>query len=101
MEDGKTEKRRGVKQIRLIIAGDVQGVGFRAWVLTIAKELQLVGWVKNREDGTVEVVAQGQNDALEPFIRKCRRGPPLAVVKNVTTQWQQSPEAFLSFQVIY
>lgn len=51
----------------LLVAGRVQGVGFRWATLEIANELGLVGWVKNRADGQVEIVVQGQHAAVRTF----------------------------------
>ena len=49
-----------MKRIHLIISGDVQGVGYRAWTKRQAKDLGIVGWVKNREDKAVELVGEGE-----------------------------------------
>lgn len=65
---------------RLTIAGRVHGVGFRAWVLERAQVLGLSGWVRNRRDGTVEVLLDGETAAVEEMVRACRRGPRLAEV---------------------
>jgi len=66
---------------RLIIAGDVQGVGYRAWMTRMAIRLGVSGWVRNRGDGTVEALVHGDPAAVEELLRACRRGPPAA---NVT-----------------
>jgi len=67
----------------LRIGGRVQGVWFRAWTVRAATELGLSGWVRNRSDGTVEVLAIGPPDALERFVAACHRGPPRAEVSSV------------------
>lgn len=90
-----------MKRVHLIISGDVQGVGFRSWVLRVARELGLVGWVTNREDDTVEIVAEGKQLDLEDLLARCRRGPELAVVKAVDVRWEQATGEFMSFVVIY
>ena len=61
-----------MKRAHLIISGDVQGVGFRAWIVRQAKEFSLTGWVKNREDGAVELVAEGVRQSLEELIKRCQ-----------------------------
>jgi acylphosphatase len=66
--------------IRLIIHGRVQGVGYRAWARREATRLGLDGWVRNRGDGTVELVAAGTAENLLAFVGLCERGPPAARV---------------------
>ncbi|GAB0113101.1 acylphosphatase [Acidisoma sp. C75] len=68
---------------RLIIAGQVQGVGFRAWASERAAELGIAGWVRNRTDGTVEALISGTADAVEEMARACRRGPRHAQVLDI------------------
>ncbi|HEY2483226.1 MAG TPA: acylphosphatase [Caulobacteraceae bacterium] len=69
--------------IHLIISGCVQGVGFRWWVRARAQRLGLSGWVRNRADGTVELVAAGSAEAVEQLAAGCRRGPSSARVVSV------------------
>jgi acylphosphatase len=69
--------------VRLIIRGRVQGVGFRWWARAEARRLDLRGWVRNREDGTVELAAAGPPAAIEALIEACRRGPEAAQVRSV------------------
>jgi acylphosphatase len=68
---------------RLSIRGRVQGVGYRDAAVQAAFELRVQGWVRNRRDGSVEAVVQGEADAVERFVAWCRRGPPLARVTHV------------------
>ncbi|MGH9133323.1 MAG: acylphosphatase [Ilumatobacteraceae bacterium] len=65
---------------RVIVSGRVQGVYYRGTCRTVARELGVRGWVRNRGDGTVEVVAEGSRDAVGELIAWCREGPPLADV---------------------
>lgn len=90
-----------MKRVHIIISGDVIGVGFRAWALRAARELNLTGWIKNREDDTVEIVAEGKQLDLEDILARCRRGPELAVVKSVDVRWEEATGEFLSFEVVY
>jgi acylphosphatase len=69
--------------VRLRITGRVQGVGYRAWVAEEARALGLSGFVRNRLDGSVELVARGQAWALATLEQACRRGPPGARVDGV------------------
>jgi acylphosphatase len=65
------------------IAGHVQGVGFRAFVLHEAERLGVNGWVRNRNNGDVEALLAGADAAVEKLIAACRRGPPQARVVNL------------------
>jgi acylphosphatase len=77
---------------RLLIAGRVQGVGFRDWLVEQAEALGLDGWVRNRADGSVEALIAGETDAVEELARLCRRGPRLAVVRSITEELADPPE---------
>jgi acylphosphatase len=72
--------------LRLVIHGRVQGVGFRAWTAHHATGLGLRGWVRNRADGTVELLAIGPPQAVEDLAARCVRGPRLAQVDTVDRQ---------------
>ncbi len=69
--------------LRLTIRGEVQGVGYRAWAVDAARRLGLDGWVRNRRDGSVELLAIGPEAAVELLENACRRGPAAAAVTSV------------------
>lgn len=71
---------------RLRIRGRVQGVGFRFHMQRKARELGVAGWVRNRLDGTVEAVVQGAPDAVDAIIAAARRGPPGAIVREISIE---------------
>ena len=73
-----------------MIRGDVQGVGFRYFVLRKAQQLGLRGWVRNNDDGTVELVAEGARQDLEQLKRAVEEGPRMARVDRVDTSWQSA-----------
>ncbi len=77
---------------RLVIAGRVQGVGFRAWIVEKARELGVDGWVRNRGDGAVEVLIAGDVAAVEELSRACRRGPRFAEVVRIDEELAEPPE---------
>ena len=68
---------------RLVIHGLVQGVGFRYSLQREALRLGLVGWVRNRRDGTVEAIACGSESAVQAMVSWAHRGPPAARVESV------------------
>ncbi len=68
---------------RLRIRGRVQGVGFRMYLQREAQRHGVTGWVRNRHDGSVEAVVQGEADAVGAVIAWARHGPPSARVTNV------------------
>ncbi len=88
-----------MERVHLIIFGDVQGIGFRSWALRYAQGKPISGWVKNREDGTVEIVAEGQKEELEALIALCRKGPDLAWVAKVEVAWQEATGELFTFEV--
>lgn len=91
-----------MSRVRLIITGDVQGVGFRAWVRRYARDTSLLtGWVKNRDDGTVEVLAEGGKKDLEEFIKQCEQGPEVAWVQGVEVTWEEATDELVGFEVVY
>lgn len=68
---------------RLLIEGRVQRVGYRDWAVRMARQLGVVGWVRNLQDGRVEILADGDDLALDSFVESCREGPPHAEVVRV------------------
>jgi acylphosphatase len=72
--------------VRLVIEGRVQGVGYRWWVVETARGMGLDGWVRNRADGSVEVLAMGEGDDLGRLARACGGGPSGAVVVSVMVE---------------
>ncbi len=90
-----------MKRVRIIVSGDVQGVGYRSWAKGKAKELGLSGWVKNRDDGAVEIVAEGSKSKLEEMIVLCQKGPEVAWVKEVIVEWEKAVGEFVVFEVVY
>lgn len=74
----------GRRAVRLVIAGEVQGVFYRAWTQERARALGLAGWVRNRRDGGVEALLSGPAEQVETMIALCRQGPPAARVEEVS-----------------
>ena len=74
------------QRARLTISGRVQGVGFRAWGLTTATNLGLQGWIRNLENGSVEILCEGEQGAVEKMIAACGQGPQFAKVTDVEVE---------------
>ncbi len=82
------KKKSAVPECRahIVYLGRVQGVGFRYTAEQIALELGLTGWVKNLPDGSVEVMAEGESEAMRRFEMALRQGPPAARVEDVDVE---------------
>lgn len=85
------------KRVQLIITGDVQGVGFRSFIKIQAESLGLTGWVRNRRDGAVEALAEGETQTLETLIKLCRQGPEVAGVEDIKDEWSEATGEFPDF----
>jgi len=83
------------------IHGRVQGVFYRASTQREAVARGLSGWVRNRADGTVELVAEGPREACESLLDYCRQGPPAARVTAVDVEWSAATGANDGFGVRY
>ena len=91
----------GKERLEATVKGRVQGVGFRYHVLQLARQLGLTGYVRNRWDGSVEVVAEGERSELERLLAYLQAGPRSATVTEVQTNWQAASGIFDSFEVRY
>jgi acylphosphatase len=87
-----------IEATHIIVHGRVQGVWFRAGSKEQADELGLLGWVKNRPEGTVEIHVEGEKIQLEKFIVWCRKGTPAADVTSLDIDWIMAQE-FKSFDI--
>ena len=83
------------RSVRLIIAGRVQGVGFRDFVRREAEARGLRGWVRNRRDGAVEALVAGPAPEVEELIAACWRGPPASRVADIQVETLSSAGADL------
>ncbi len=85
---------------KLIISGRVQGVYFRASAREVAHTQQLLGWVRNRSDGDVETVVEGEEEAVQRFITWCHDGPAGAHVAAVQIAMQPYTGEFHDFRIM-
>jgi acylphosphatase len=90
-----------MKRLDATIHGRVQGVAFRAYTQNEATRLGVRGWVTNQYDGSVRVVAEGDEIALRKLLTWLHHGPPAAHVTQVETIWGEDSGEFDSFQVRY
>lgn len=87
------------KRVHLQINGNVQGVFFRISTRDQARQLGLMGWVRNLADGSVEAVAEGTEDDLTRLISWCETGPPGAKVHRVKPRWEEPKGKYTGFNV--
>lgn len=86
-------------RLKALVKGRVQGVGFRGYVLQHAANLGLTGWVRNTYIGDVEVLAEGQREALDKLIEVLESGPRSAFVIEVQREWLSASGEFDMFEV--
>lgn len=72
--------------VRITVTGRVQGVGFRMFVQRHAAALRLDGWVRNRRDGSVEIMASGEPRQVDQLVERATTGPALAKVEEITVR---------------
>ncbi len=89
-----------LKQLNLVIRGRVQGVYFRASAQREAKRLGLTGWVKNRSDGSVEILAEGEETSIRELYGWAQKGPSAARVDRVDTRWRSFSGDFPDFRIV-
>ncbi len=88
-------------RVHLIIEGRVQGVWFRDSTRNEAISLGVSGWVKNRSDGTVEVLAEGPEDQVKKLVLWCHKGPPYAEVIRVQETREEWKGGFDTFDIVF
>lgn len=88
-------------RVHVIISGSVQGVFFRMETMRTADRLGVLGWVRNRSNGTVESIFEGDRDQVDAMLSWCREGPPHARVTDVKIDWEKYTGEFARFEVTY
>lgn len=91
----------GRRRVRIVVSGRVQGVGFRYSTVYEASRLSLSGWVRNRRDGTVEILAEGRPEDVEALIRWCRQSPPGSRVTSVQHSEEPTQPPLQGFEIRY
>lgn len=87
-------------RIRITVSGVVQGVGFRYYTYRTANKLALAGYVKNKKDGSVEVVVEGDKSKLLKFVEELRIGPPGSAVENFHINWEDPKNDLNEFRIL-
>jgi acylphosphatase len=87
------------KRVRVVVHGDVQGVGFRAACQAEATKSGVQGWVHNKWDGSVEALFEGPEEAVDHMIRWCERGPRMADVERVEQHEATEPAPPGTFRI--
>ena len=93
--------KQASESLHATVHGRVQGVNFRYYTQLNARALNLTGWVRNRPDGAVEVVAEGPRSALEQLLAFLNEGPSHAWVDRVDVEWLPASGRFSHFQVVH
>lgn len=86
-------------EIRCVVSGKVQAVAYRAYVEVSATELKLSGYIRNLQDGTVEVVAQGDPTTLKEFVEHLHEGSLLSEVEAVAVEWGSVKKSYDDFSI--
>ncbi len=87
-------------RMKIVVHGVVQGVGFRYYTYRVAKKMALQGYVTNRRDGTVEVVAEGERPKLLRLVEELRIGPPGSSVQNLNLRWEDPKGDLRDFKIL-
>ena len=86
-------------RLHIFVSGRVHGVGFRMFAYDAAQRLNLVGWVRNRFNGDVEIVAEGNRQKLEILLGMVRQGPPVSLVTDIKFNWEEPTGSFYRFEL--
>jgi acylphosphatase len=90
------------KQVRarVMITGKVQGVCFRAETQRAAKQRNVQGWVRNRSNGSVEALFEGDEPSVKAMLEWCRQGSPFSRVHHVDAKWETDMDNFVRFDIV-
>lgn len=90
-----------MKKVHLIIFGNVQGIFFRSNIKKIADQYNVRGFAKNKKDGSVEVVLEGDNENVDKIIEFCKKGPSGAKIEKINIKEKQYKKEFNDFSIKY
>lgn len=86
-------------RLHAIVSGHVQGVGFRYFARDKAQTLGAVGWVRNLQNGNVELIAEAERTKLEALVTDLKQGPRGSAVSNVELEWGAASNEFGEFSI--
>lgn len=89
------------KRAHAIVSGRVQGVFFRMETKRAADRIGVYGWVRNKRDGTVEAIFEGDEENVNSILAWCKKGPPHANVTRVDVKWENYTGEFQRFEITY
>ena len=88
------------RTVEIFVLGYVQAVGYRLFTKRYANHFHVTGFVQNQADGSVKVIASGDEANLASFIEKLREGPRMAIVKNLKMTWLDWSDIYTEFKII-
>jgi len=91
----------GETRAHVFVSGKVQGVYYRANTRDAAREKGIEGWVSNLDDGRVEAVFEGEEDAVKTMVEWCHKGSRRAEVEDVEVEWEDATGEFDGFEIRY
>lgn len=89
------------KNVHAVVSGRVQGVFFRDYTRTEAERLGVSGWVRNKSDGSVEVLISGEEHKVDQMVEWLHQGPPMAKVSSVELESVDNPGILKAFEIRY
>ena len=89
------------KKMQVFFSGTVQGVGFRFTAERLARRFPVTGYVRNLEDGRVEVVAEGEETRLAEFLTALRESGMKNYIRDVEARWSEAEDCFKGFSIVY
>lgn len=95
----KFNRNTKIERLSATVHGKVQGVSYRYFTMQAARQLMLTGWVRNRFNHTVELVAEGTKEELEQLLVILNEGPRSAKITQIDTEWQTGTGEFKKFEI--
>lgn len=93
-------EKKQIERMHAFVQGTVQGVGFRFFIYQTGLNLQLYGWVRNRINGNVEILAEGSREKLDILLKETSRGPQMAQIDKVDVEWQKPRNDLPPFTIL-
>jgi len=88
-----------IKSVHMMVKGRVQAVGFRYFTWQTANVYRISGWVRNRDDGSVEIAAEGEKSDIQQFVKTIKKGSPFSRIKDVDIYEYETPKNYMQFEI--